>query len=307
MGGDTKQQQSQTTTTSLPQNQQTNVDALMAGALDYYNSGGRQFYGGDGVANFNPYQLAGQEHLLNFAGGQGQDFANQAMASNQFFMDPNNIMNPDNIPGYREAQDATSRKYTQNLTENILPYVRGGATQASQYGGSASGIGQALSVDRSSQALADSLANMDVAAYTQGLNAFNQAQNRAPALFQLGSQPGAIMAGVGDATQNQEQREIDFDISRHMFEQNEPAVLLQLLQGLTGSAGQYGGTVDSNSTTTQSGGNPLTQALGLGLMGASVFGGGGGIPGGMPGKGEATAGADSTGGSVAPIAYMGKR
>lgn len=290
MGGSSKQKNTtdQTTTTTLPGNQQTNVDTLLQGALDYYNSGGRSFFPGDTVADFNPYQTQGQNQLLDFAGGTGQNLADQAIAGNQFFMDPNNILNLDNIPGYRDSQDATARAYTQNLTENILPSVRGGATSAGQFGGSASGIGQALSVDRSSQALADAQTRQDLGAYSQGLSAFNQAQNRAPSLFALGAQPGTITAGIGDANQNQQQREIDADVLRHNFGENEPLNLLSMLQQATGNAGQYGGTVDSSGTSTTTGGgsSPINQALGLGTIGASLYGGGGG----SGGKGGATGG-----------------
>ena len=284
--GSGRSSQQQTTQNLLPVNQQNNVDVLMRQALDYYNSGGREYYQGDTVADYNPLQSGGQDAMLGYASGAGGDFINQAMAGNSFFMDPNNIFNLDNIPGYRDAQGATTDLFTRNLTENILPSVRGGGTSSGQYGGSATGIGEALSVGRSSEGLSNALAGMDLAAYGQGLNSFNQAQNRAPGLFQLGAQPATIMANIGDAQQGQEQREIDANVARHMFEQNEPGVLLAMLQQLTGSAGQYGGTQES-TTTMNPASNPLGQALGLGLMGMSAFGGGG-MPVGGAGKGGAT-------------------
>lgn len=297
MGGSRKQTQqtNSRTTTTLPYAQQRNVDALMRGALDYYNSGGRTYYPGETVAGFNPYQLEGQGSLLDFARGSGQDYANAALASNAFLLDPNNVLNPQNIPGYAAAQDATARLYTDNLLERILPSVRGGGTNAGQYGGSASGIGQALSVGRSNQALADSLTGMDLNAYAQGLSAMQGAQGLAPGIFALGAQPGSIVTGIGDSTQRQEQREIDADVARHMFGENEELLILNALQALTGSAGQYGGEVRSTGTTTNtmSGGNGLGQALGLALMGASLFmpGAGAAGAGAGAGKGGATAGA----------------
>lgn len=295
MGGGSKQTQKDqaTTTTSLPENQQTNVDTLLQGALDYYNTGGREYYQGDTVQDFNPYQTAGQDYLLNYAGqgGAGSNFANQALEGNSFFMDPNNIMNLDNIPGYRASQDDTARRYTQNLTENILPSVRGGATNSGQFGGSAAGIGEALSVGRSNEGLASAQTQQDLGAYSEGLSSFNQAQNRAPALFQLGAQPGRVTAGVGDAMQTQGQREIDADVMRHMFEQNEPGVVLNMLQQLTGSGGQYGGTVESEGTRTTEGGgsSPINQLLGGGslLAGSGIGKGSAGTPsvGAPPGNG----------------------
>lgn len=260
----------QVTEQALPENQQQNVDALLRGALQYFKSGGRTFYPGDLIADFTPEQLAGQQSMLDFAGGGGQDLVNQAIAGNAFFMDPNNIFNPQNVPGFKGSEEALTRGYTQNLTENILPYVRGGATSTGQFGGSPSGIGQALAVERSNKGLSDSLANLYLGAYGQGLDTFNQSLNRAPGLFGLGLAPGQVQAGVGDVRQGQQQREIEADVARHEFQQNEPMLLLQLLQQLTGGAGQYGGTTTSTATEkTKS--SPINQVLGGALSLASLW------------------------------------
>lgn len=270
--GKTKSSSTQTTTSMLPANQQRNVDTLLNGALQYFNSGGRTFFPGELVASFDPLQTAGQDKLVDYVSGSGGNFVNQALDANSFAMDPNQILNPENIPGFQGSVDALSRNYAKNLTENILPYVRSGGTSSGQYGGSATGIGEALSVERSNQALGDTLENMYLGAYGQGLNTFNQALNRAPSLFGLGALPGQIMADVGAERQGQKQREIQADVARHEFEQNEPIFLLQLLRDLTGSAGQYGGTQKTEATQTQkTSSSPVTQALGGALSLASLW------------------------------------
>jgi hypothetical protein len=276
MGGSSKTKSKQATTTELPANQQQNIDQLMAGALDYYQSGGRTFFPGDTVANFDPNQITSQDLATNFAGGAGQDFANQAIASNQFFMDPSHIYNPDNVPGFSGAVDALTRGYTQNLTENILPVIRGGDTSSGQFGGSASGIGQALAAERSNQALGDSLSGLYLGAYGQGLNQFNQAMNRSPEMFNLGLQPANIYGNVGLQNQQQAQQEIQGERERHEFAQNEDALLLTLLQSLTGNAGQYGGTTVTEGTQKGGGGGGLSQGLGGMLSLYSLFSGMGG-------------------------------
>ncbi len=292
--GKSKQESTQTTTQTLPGSQQRNVDVLMREALNYFQGGGRSFFPGDTVADFDPLQLQGQEQLLNYASGIGGDLVSNAIAGNQFFMDPNNIMNPDSIPGFTGVIDSMRRNSNQNLTENVLPYVRGQGTSSGQFGGSATGIGQALTVDRSQEALNDAIASMYLGAYGQGLDTFNQSLNRAPGLFALGAQPGSIVTNIGDVRQNQAQAEIGGERERFEFEQNEPAVILSLLQALTGTAGQYGLTEETTRTDTTSGGE-LTQALGalmaigglmsgnpqaamggVGMMGGGGAGGGGG-------------------------------
>lgn len=273
MGSGT-QRQEQTTTQNLPANQQLNIDMLLRGALDYFQSGGRQFFPGDTVADFDPLQVQGQNSLVNFAGGAGQNLIDQSIEANSFFTDPNNILNPSNIPGFQGVTDDITRQFTDNLTRNILPSVRGGGTASGQFGGSASGIGQALAVSESNQGLTDSLANLNLGAYAQGLDSFNQALNRAPGLFQLGTQPGQVTSAVGDVRQGQAQAEIGGERERFSFDQNEPLNILQVLRDLTGSAGQFGGSVDSTSSQTTSGGG-LAQGIGALLTGASLLGTGG--------------------------------
>jgi len=250
MGGSSTQNSSQTTTTSLPQNQQTNVDALLQGALDFFQTGGREFFPGDTVADFNPFQIQGQNQLVNFANGVGSDLIGQAQENNAFFTDRNNIFNLENIPGFQGSVDDITRTFTDNLTQNILPVVRGGGTATGQFGGSASGIGQALAVGDSNQGLTDSLSNLHLGAFQSGLNTFNQALDRTPDLFALGLAPGQVTSGVGDIRQQQAQNEIQGERERFDFAQNEPAFMLSLLQALTGTSGQFGGTVQSDGTTS---------------------------------------------------------
>jgi len=273
------------TETILPANQQLNIDTLLQGALDFFNTGGRTFFPGDTVADFDPLQTQGQNQLINFAGGVGGDLTNEAIAGNRFFLNPENIFKPENIPGFQQVTDDITRGFTQNLTENILPNIRSGGTATGQFGGSASGIGEALSVERSNAGLADSLGALNLGAFQAGLDTFNQAQNRTPALFALGARPGQITAGVGDARQNQAQAEIGGEIARHNFEQNEPLFNLAALQSATGTAGQFGGAQETRSEVTSS---PLNQGIGALLTGASIFGpsGGAGIGGGGKGGTE---------------------
>lgn len=267
-GGETRSRQ--TTTTTLPAGQQRNVDQLLSGALDYFQSGGRQFYDGDLVANFNPNQVSGQQNLLDFSGGVGRDLVSNAIAANNTFLDPNVIFNPDQLPGFSGVVDDFTRGYTDNLLEQVLPSIRAGATASGQFGGSASGIGEALAVDRTGQSLADGLSQLYLGAYGQGLDSFNQAQNRIPSLFQLGLQPGQIQNAVGGQQQQQAQDEISADAARFEFEQNEPIFLLNLLRDLTGSYGQYGGTQQTNASQ-ETASSPVNQVLGGALSLASLW------------------------------------
>ncbi len=269
MGGGTTRSR-QTTTTTLPANQQRNVDALLGGALDYFNTGGRSFFPGDIVADFDPLQSVGQNLLVNYAGGPGGDLVNRAVAANNVFLDPANIFNPSNIPGFSGMEEAITRSLTQNLTENILPRIGAEGTMSGQFGGSATGIGEGLAAGRTSDAIGDALAPLYLGAYAQGLNSFNQAQNRIPSLFGLGLQPGQITSAVGAERQNQAQNEIQGDVARFEFEQNEPVFMLELLRQLTGQAGTFGGTTTTNSKQSVDS-SPVNQAIGGALALSSLW------------------------------------
>jgi hypothetical protein len=74
------QQTSNTTRTVLPANQQQNVDLLMQGARDLYNSGGPQFFPGQTYANPTENQLTSRQQAANYATGVGQEFVNNYQA-----------------------------------------------------------------------------------------------------------------------------------------------------------------------------------------------------------------------------------
>lgn len=265
-----KQTSTTTQTQTMPRNQQRAVDLMLQGATQNYMGGGRTFFPGDIIADFDPLQTAGQNQIVNFAGGVGTDLINQAIDANSIFLDPSNLFNPGQIPGFQGVSDAITRQMTQNLTENILPSIRQGAIGSGQFGGSAQGIGEGLAVGRTNDSLGDALSQLNLGAYQMGLNAMQNAIGRAPALMAAGALPGQMIADVGATRQNQAQREIGGQMARHEFEQNEPIFQLQLLRDLAGSFGQYGGTTTSRSEqeVEQS---VLNKALGAALLATTMF------------------------------------
>jgi hypothetical protein len=284
MGGRTSQTQTSQQTTSLPQDQQTNVNMLMAGARDFYRTGGPQYYGGNTVAGTNDQQIAGRNAATGYAGGQGLNFIQNYQNGESTFLNPANIMNPDNMPGFARAKQGVVADATNNLTRNILPSIRGGAVADGAYGGSRQGIAEGLAAAETSRGIGDTLARMDMDAYGQGLQAYNNAANRAPSTYGLGLAPSQTQMQVGGMYQNDQQRQIDADMSRWNFNQMSPLVALQALQQLTGNMGQYGGTTAGTQTQTQSGGG-WQQGLGLALSLASMLPTGGASAAAIPALG----------------------
>lgn len=278
MGGSSPRQvqtQEQTATTRLPANQQANVDLLMQGARDFYLSGGPRYFPGQTFAGPTQSELLSQGMMRDYAGGTGSAFANQVVSGDQFWLNPENIFRPENIPGFRASQQAITDLTTRNLTEQILPSIRSGSVAQGALGGSRQEIGEGLAVEGTSRGIADALAQMELGAYGQGLNMYNAAAARAPQTFAVGAAPAGLLEYSGGVERANEQQAIDAAMARFNFEELAPLLNLEALQALTGTAGQYGGTVESwmeGITKQKGGGGALTQGLGLALMAASLFG-----------------------------------
>lgn len=263
MGGRAKQQSSSTTTTELPANQQQNVDTLQQAAGDIFKSGGPTYYPGQTYASANPTELAGRTAATNYAGGAGQGLVNQYQRGEATFLDPNNIFNPSNIPGFQAAQAGVTDQVNQNLKRNLLPAISGNSGNNNMLGGSRQAIAEGLAVGDSNAALGRTLADMNMNAYNSGLSMYNSAANRAPTSYGLGLAPANTLGQVGGAERADTQTAIDASVNRYNFDQLRPLLNAQTLQSLTGTAGQYGGTTQTNTTQQLAGGgNALTQGIG---------------------------------------------
>lgn len=266
MGSRAKQTQTSTSTTTLPENQQGNVDLLQGAAKDLFLSGGPQYYGGNTVAGATPNLTAGRDSATGYATGAGSGFIDSYQGGEKFWLNPSNIFNPSNIPGFRQAQEGVTQQVNQNLQRNILPSIRSGNVATGSLGGSRGAITEGLAIGDTSAALGRTLADMNMQAYGQGLNMYNNAASRAPTTYGMGLAPSNTLMQVGTDQRNDVQREIDAAMQKFNFEQLRPLLNAQTLQALTGTAGQYGGTNTTESTSSVSGGGSgIMQGLG-GLM-----------------------------------------
>jgi hypothetical protein len=237
-----------TTEQRLPGNQQANVDLLQSGANTWFQSGGPQFYNQNTVAGPTANQLAGREAALSTAGNIG-GFIDTARQGDQFWLNPANVFNPSNIPGFQAAQDSVVQNTVRALTENILPTLRSGSVASGTYGGTRQGIGEGLAVGRTSDALAGQLGRMQMDAFNQSLNMYNAAQGRVPQQIASSFVPSTVQQEIGAAERADQQQQIDADRQRWEHEQMAPLFALQQLQQLTGSMGQYGGTTTQTNVS----------------------------------------------------------
>jgi hypothetical protein len=110
----------------------------------------------------------------------------------------------------------------------------------------------------------------------------------APGLAQQDYADMERILGVGQMREAQDQKGITDQMMRYDYDQNRDARALSEFQGYTLPVSQLGQQSSGTSTaTTQQQQSPAQTALGLGLMGASMFGTGGMFPGAMSGIGSA--------------------
>jgi hypothetical protein len=255
----------QTSTYQLPSEQQANINLLLQGARDQYLQGPYSYYPNQTYANLTPEQLQAQQLATQYATGVGQDLVNQSQQGASTFLDPNNIFNPTNIPGYAAAQQGVIDTVNRNFAEQLLPAIRSNAISTGNFGGSAQQSSQALAAGRTSDALAQAIANMNMQAYSQGLNQYNTAQAQLPTTLNLGLVPSQILSSVGAENQAQNQKAIDQAVAAYNFNQQAPAQQIAQLQQATGNAGQYGGTTaqaQTGQTTSQQTGTTQQQDTG---------------------------------------------
>lgn len=260
-----KQGGKQTTITKLPDNQQRNVDLLMQGAEDLYKQGGPKYYEGNTVAPRSADTLTANEMARQFALGSGTDMANRAIASNNAWLNPEMLTNPNMIPGYSGVADDLSRRARISLTEDMLPSIRSSGVLAGGYGDTKNQNAQALAVARANEALQGQLSGLGLDTWSRAAGLQQQAIQMAPMLMSLGMQPAQIMQLIGAGNEAYDQRLIDAAREKWNFEQTRPYSNLEFFKQMTGRAGDYGGT---NVTTTQGPSNTLTGAMqGLGAAG----------------------------------------
>lgn len=216
--------------------QQPYLTDLFSRAQQRMRSEMPQYFPGSTVAGFDPLQLEGQEGALAYARGEGTQSAGAAQKALQFNL--GDVLYPESNPALRAAVSGAVRPVTENLTENLLPAIRSGASGAGQYGSTRQAIAEALALDRTSKTIGDISSRMYSDAYGQGLAAQSRALSLTPEVIKAGAMPSAMISGVGGERQSMAQALIDAELARWNFDQNKEANKLKeygdIIRGQTG-------------------------------------------------------------------------
>lgn len=245
-------------------------DFLSAGE-SAFESGPPLYFGGSTVAPVSTEQEQAWQMLSEYAQGGAQELASSALGANQFLMDPS-ILSPDSNPYLGAVGDTITRRVNENLTQNILPSVRGGAVSAGQVGSSRQGIAEGLATQGAQTASGDALADLYSAAYGQGLEAMTRGVALAPQTNQLGVMPGTILEGVGATRRGIDQQFLDADIARHEYEQMKDWLQLSRYGDVLATGIGMGGQQTSGESLGTMSQRPsaLTRTAGGAAAGAGV-------------------------------------
>jgi len=233
-----------------------------------------QGFQGEETAPINEQQQAGIGNINQISGPNSQ-FIGQIDASG-------NPISAADIQRYQDPYTndvihATQADFdVQNQRANST--VTGNAAAQGALGGDRVGVAQALTAEGQARVQAPVIAGLRSQGYQQAVNtAENQQQQamRAGVSAQSAAMQGA-QAQVGAGTLEQQTQQAQDTQARQDYYQQQgyPFQVAQWLAAIdTGVGGSMGGTSTStgNASTQGPSPNPWTQALGLGLAGASLF------------------------------------
>ena len=159
-----------------------------------------------------------------------------------------------------------------SVTSSVMPSINSAFTKAGMYGSTPNQTALA-------QGLANGIAQPLFANYANERQMQNQAAANAP---QFNQQAAGQNLQAGQILQDQQQKGIDQAVNNYYFQQNQPLNAMNQAAGIINPIAQMGGTTNTSgyeNSTKYANSSPLQQALGMGMMGASMFGSQGMFPG----------------------------
>lgn len=294
-GGGTQTSTSTTTTELSPE--QKELLALALPVAKEFVEQPPTLFPGTSIAGFNELQTTAQQDILTAAATQVAPLAQAGTTAQQTLLGPNltastlgqlillpRLLNPQDNPVLQQAITGAIRPLGQELTQTILPAVRGSATEAGQFGGSRQGIAEGIA----SQAFLTQAGDISAALTNR---AFESGQETAAGLIESGllnavrslsllpstaqlpfAAPGAV-AAVGEQQRSLEQARLTEEANKFFQAQILPFAAAQEAAQLAFGIG--GGTATTLGTAPgPTGPSDIQTALGIASLIASLFGGG---------------------------------
>lgn len=265
-GGDSEPQRQTTEVKLTPE--QRRVQKLALPYIEQFAQQGISAPTTSQVAGFDPAQIAGQNLALSAAGGGQTDIANLGAQTADFLS--GDVLNPATNPALQGAIDASIAPLYDQLTQTVLPNIRGESALVGQFGGSRQGVAEGLAAQATQRAAGETASRVANENYQAGLDALVKNQVLLPQTSALQLTPALTTAGVGDVRQALQQALLSEQVSNQNFEQLAPLLVGQELAAI--SAGLPGGSTVTTATTPQP--DPFAQLLGIGATALGTFFGG---------------------------------
>lgn len=241
---------------------QAPLKSILGSAGDVYNQRlGQQFYPGQTYAGFSPETEQGLSSM-----------AQRASAGSPTIAGANTMIGNTLNGSYLSSGNPYFSAMTKRITDSVLPSI------TSQWQHAGRGTGNSEVIEAAGRGLGDSIGQLAYQNYGDERAKQMQAAGMAPGLASADYMDAERLLGVGAQREAQTQRGIDEARQRYQFEQDKQANALREYQGSVMPIAGLGG--ESNSTSeTQRSASPLQTAMGIGVMGASLFGKGGPMAG----------------------------
>lgn len=254
-------------------------------AQDQFRGGGPQYYPGETYVNRDPLENYAQNLSLNYATESLPAQIAQAQGAQAFQLNAPDVANNPYVTGMIDRQQT---RLNRNLQENLLPAIGHNAIHAGQMGGSRQGIAEGIAMRGTQEALADAMAQTQLDAYGQGLDAQARGLAFSPQMMQMGLMPMDLIKGAGEYNRATQEQALAADMAEYDFNQNRPE------QNVDRYLGRLQGVPWGSTSTTSGGGSggfSPSGALGGAMLGYSA----------MPALGGAMAGAA---GGMGPSAML---
>lgn len=209
------------TTTTTPLNPITQqILGAAQGPITNFATNPPQPFSGDRVAGFTPFQVAGQNLGAAQALTGTQAASDAALRGLQFLLGPN--LDPGANPALQNAINAATAPLFENLTESVLPAIRGGAITSGQFGGSRQALNESLATEATGRVAGETAANLANQGFQASLDAASRALAFAPSVGLAQVEPARVLSSIGFTQQQQEQAQINAAMQEFMEQQLFP-------------------------------------------------------------------------------------
>lgn len=182
-------------------------------------------------------------------------------------------LDPNNNPGFQGALSAAIRPITNAFSSEVMPGIDSAFSSAGRYGSGMQGQAYSDASENLARGIGDVSSNMAFNNYGMERGNMMSALGMAPAMAANDYRDISMLGLAGQGMEGYDQRMIDADRERYDYNANKDMGWLANYVGLLGGAPPPT-TTNTMKTPAPS---PWATALGLGLQGASMLGGFGGM------------------------------